>query len=85
MCFSKKKPPRREGAIQAYLHYDLLLLLPCVCLKRKLRANPICTHAACEHRKVTRTAISSKITPWRKIEAGEYYIIFRGSILEVSR
>lgn len=39
---------------------------------------------ACEHGKVTRTAISSEITPRRTIEAREYYLIFTGGIREVS-
>lgn len=39
---------------------------------------------ACEHRKVTRTAISSEITPRRTIEAREYYPIFTSGIREVS-
>lgn len=44
-----------------------------------------CPRVACPHGKVTRTAISSKMTPRRKMEEGEYCIIFSSSGREVSR
>lgn len=85
--YQKGQIHRREGrggGHQAYLHSDLLLL-PCVYLKRKLQAAPICPRVACPHGKVTRTAISSKMTPRRKMEEGEYCVIFSSSSREVSR